>query len=77
MSPIEKLRTQLINRILVTNNEQLLQAINGIFSSTSVSETYDLDPFQENMLTLSRVDIEEGNIVSESDLAERDKEWMN
>jgi len=45
MSPIDTLRSKLIDKILVTKNEQLLEAIDSIFSSTSDSDIYKLNSY--------------------------------
>lgn len=62
---------------MVTNNEQLLAAIDGIFDSTQPDEKLGLNSYQVEMLQMSENDIEQGNLISEADLAKEDSQWMN
>ncbi|MCF6295325.1 MAG: hypothetical protein L3J25_06515 [Flavobacteriaceae bacterium] len=77
MSGLESIKNSLIDRILATKNEKLLNAINNIFESTQKGEVLSLTSEQIEMLLMSEKDIEEGNIVSESDLNNADSEWLN
>ncbi len=76
MSPIESLRSKLIDKILVTENEELLEAIDTIFSTSSEPEIYKVDSYQIELLKQSEADIKSGAVVSEKELAERDREWL-
>ena len=77
MTTLENIKSRLIDRILVTKNEKLLKAIDTIFSSTQDDEKLTLNSHQIEMLMMSERDIEQGNLISESDLKEADSEWMN
>ena len=77
MSPIDTLRSKLIDKILVTENEQLLEAIDSIFSSTSDSDIYKLNSYEIELLRMSEEDIKAGRIMSHEELAKRDSEWMS
>jgi len=77
MSSIDILKNQLIDRILVTKNEDLLNAINGIFNSTASDSKLELNSFQIEMIEMGLKDIESGNVISESDLEKQDSEWMD
>jgi hypothetical protein len=77
MTPISPLKSRLIDKILVTKNEQLLEAIDGIFSSTTQITQFELDSNQEQMLEMSDEDIENGKVVSQKDLTVRDRSWMS
>lgn len=77
MAKLENIKNRLIDRIMVTKNEQLLSAIDSILNSTQTDEKLALDTHQIEMLLMSENDIEEGNIISESDLEKEDREWMN
>ncbi|WP_298514451.1 hypothetical protein [uncultured Kordia sp.] len=77
MEALDKIKNKLIDQILVTKNEKLLSAIENIFSATSTEEKLVLDSYQIEMLMMSEKDIEEGRLISESDIEEQDSEWMN
>ena len=63
--------------LLVTENEQLLEAIDSIFSSTSDSDIYKLNSYEIELLKMSEEDIKAGRIMSHEELAKRDSEWMS
>ena len=77
MNTLETLRSRLIDRIMVAKNEDLLAAIEGILNSTETDEQLKLDSHQIEMLLMSEKDIENGNLISESDLRKADSEWMD
>jgi hypothetical protein len=77
MTTLETLRNELIDQILLTKNEKLLQAIHEIFHSTKSDDKIELNSYQMEMIQMGLNDIKEGNIISESDLEKQDAEWMN
>jgi len=77
MTALENIKNRLIDRILVTKNEQLLNAIDSIFNSTQTDDKLSLNSHQIEMLMMSENDIEQGNLISESDLKKSDSKWMN
>jgi len=77
MEAIENLKNRLIDEILVTKNKQLLEAIEKIFTSTRNKNVVSLTSEQIEMLEMSDQDIENGNLVSESNLDKLDKQWFD
>ena len=77
MSGLDIIKNNLINQILATKNEKLLAAINTIFESASPEEIINLSASQIEMLQLSERDIEQGNIVSDTELENSDKKWLS
>lgn len=77
MSTLDNIKNKLIDRILTTRNEQLLTAINSILDSTQSDEKLTLSSQQIEMLMMSDLDIEKGNLISETDLKKLDSEWMS
>jgi len=77
MKNIEIIKNRLIDRVLATNNEKLLKAIESIFDSTNEEERVMYSSEQIEMLQMSDMDIEKGNIVSEEDLNKFDAEWQD
>ena len=67
----------MIDRILATKNEKLLKAISNIFESTQIDEVLTLTSEQIEMLNMSEKDIENGNLISESDLNKADAQWLS
>lgn len=76
MTALENIKNNLIDRILATQNEKLLQAINTIFETSSIEETVVLSSEQIEMLAMSDDDIANGRIVSDEDLKASDPEWL-
>lgn len=77
MKTIDIVKNRLIDRIMVTNNEQLLSAIENIFNSTQTDDKFILDSHQIEMLVMSENDIQQEDLISESDLKDEDSKWMN
>ena len=77
MNALENIKNSLIDRILATRNERLLDAIKNIFDSTQPEEIIALSTEQIEMLSMSEKDIEDGKLVSESELSKRDSKWLS
>ncbi len=77
MNALDNIKNSLIDRILATKNERLLEAINGIFDSTQSEEIISLSSEQIEMLLMSEEDIQTGKFISESELNKRDSEWLS
>ncbi len=76
MATIDNLRTRLIDRILTSRNEKLLNAIDDIFDSTQEEDIIQLDSYQKEMLMMSDEDIKNGNVISQDELDSTDASWM-
>ena len=77
MTTLDVIRNGLIDKIIATNNEKLLNAIANIFESTQSEEKVQLSSEQIEMLMMSENDIKCGKLVSEDDLMKTDLEWLN
>lgn len=75
MTAIENIKNGLIDRILATKNEKLLQAISTIFESAKEEEIVALSSEQLEMLAMSEDDIANGRLISEDDLDKLDSGW--
>jgi hypothetical protein len=76
MTSLLKIKNRLIDRILITKDEKLLNAIDTIFNSTHSDEKFPLDTYQIEMLLMSEHDILEGNLISAEELEKSDEKWM-
>lgn len=76
MTALENIKNSLIDRILATKNERLLQAITTIFDAAQSEDSMTLSSEQLEMLAMSEADISENRIVSEEDLNKADPEWL-
>jgi hypothetical protein len=77
MTTLDTIKNSLIDKIIATNNEKLLNAITGIFESTQSEEKVRLSSEQIEMLMMSEDDIKNGNLISEDELRKTDLEWFN
>ncbi|MBR9776824.1 hypothetical protein [Cyclobacterium marinum] len=64
----------MIDRIMVSENEKLLEALESILNSTETEERLALNSYHIEMLLMSEKDIENGNLISEADLKKEDSE---
>jgi DNA polymerase III psi subunit len=78
MTNIEIIKTRLIDRILATSNQSLLEAIDRIFSASqeSADEVYELTSEQIEMLMMSEEDIKYGRLTTQEELDKTDREWL-
>ncbi|MEO5790409.1 MAG: hypothetical protein ACOH2D_02155 [Gelidibacter sp.] len=78
MEAIDKIRNQLIDKILSVKNKDLLKAIDKLItSSTSESEIVALTDEQKTMLEMSEEDIKNGKLISQEAMEKRNTEWLN
>lgn len=77
MSNLDCLKNRLIDRILLTKNKELLQAIEKILISTKEKDLISFSSEQIEMLTMGEKDIKSKNYVSESDLDKIDNQWID
>ncbi len=77
MTALENIKNSLIDKILATKNEKLLEAIDRIFTSTQIDEIISLSSEQIEMLSISERDIQTVNFITESDLNKRNSEWLS
>ncbi|NJX17089.1 hypothetical protein HC174_04760 [Salinimicrobium sp. CDJ15-81-2] len=76
MENIQKLRNKIIDRVMISSNSQLLEAIEKILSATEGEEEIALSSEQIEMLLMSESDIENNRLISEEDLEKQDEEWL-
>ena len=76
MTTLDTIKNRLIDKILVARNEQFLEAIEKIFVSTQKEEVISLSSEQIEMLLMSEQDINNGDLVSESELIKLDSQWL-
>jgi hypothetical protein len=70
MAALEKIRNSLIDQIMASENEDLLQAVYNIFDSTQENKIVSLSSEQIEMLMMSEEDIDNNRLISEEELDE-------
>ncbi|PVW17071.1 hypothetical protein [Marixanthomonas spongiae] len=76
MTHIEEIRRSIINKILSITNAELLSAYDKILTGNN-DELLSLTEEQIEMLKMSDADIENENLVSQSEIDKMDAEWLN
>lgn len=77
MENLENLRASLVQKIFSTNNLNLLEAINKIFTSTEEEKKYIFSENQKKLLLVAEEQIKYGEVVSDEELRKLDEEWMS
>jgi hypothetical protein len=78
MTTIDKIRNGLIDKILSIKNKEFLEALDKLISSsTADSEIVELSDEQKAMLQMSESDIENGRLISQTEMDKRNLEWLN
>jgi len=78
MATVDKIRNELIDKILSINDKDFLEALDKLISSsTSQSKIVSLTKEQKEMLQMSEGDIENGRLISHEAMVKRNLEWLN
>lgn len=78
MAAVDKIRSQLIDKILAIKNKDFLEALDKLVaSSSSPSDLVELTAEQKEMLEMSDYDIENGRLISQEAMNKRNLEWLN
>ena len=78
METVDKIRNELIGKILTIKNEDFLLALDKlIVSSTSEKNIFELTEVQKKMLEMSEDDIKNGRLIPQEAMNKRNLEWLN
>lgn len=78
MATVDKISSQLIDKILTIENKDFLEALDKLVaSSSSPSDLVELSAEQKKMLEMSNDDIESGRLISQEAMNKRNLEWLN
>ena len=78
MATIDKIRNELIDKILSIRNKDFLEALDKLVSSrASESDVVELTNEQKKMLEMSEQDIKSGKLISQEAMDKRNLEWLN
>ena len=75
MVSIEHIKTKIIDKVKASKDKAFLETIDRLFGSEKEQEVVDLTKAQETMLQMSENDIQLGNLITEKELDELDKQW--
>lgn len=78
MATVNKIRNELIDKILTIENKDFLEALDKLISSSAPSSgTVQLTKEQKEMLEMSENDIENDQLISQDAMDKRNLEWLN
>lgn len=77
MATLDEIRIELIGRILTLENKEFLLRLQSILSSKEEELANGLSDEQIEMLKMSEMDIESGDLISQEALGKRNLEWLN
>lgn len=77
MDSVEKIQNELIDKILTIKNKAFLKALSNLISSTpEVERQIKLTEAQRELLEMSEKDIENGDLISQEAMDNRNLEWL-
>ena len=78
MVTVNKIRNELIDKILTIRNKEFLLALDHLISSSATdSDIVELTAEQKEMLEMSEADIQNGHLISQEAMDKRNIEWLN
>ena len=77
MKPVDNIRNGLIDKLLAIQSKDFLLALDKLLASSGAKgEVVALTEEQKIMLQMSEADIQNGDLLSEKELDQQDKEWL-
>ena len=78
MATVDEIRNGLIDKILSIRNKDFLMALDQLISSSSADNVFlKLTSEQKEMLEMSELDIQNGQLISQEAMDKRNLEWLN
>ena len=71
-----ELQNSIIQKVLHTNDTQLLDYLNHLLSNNEKGETYILSDFERSILHESLSDYQSGNTITGDDVFKRNEKWI-
>lgn len=71
-----ELQNNIIKQVLNTNDNQLLDYLNGILSKGAESTLYKLSDFEKTIINESLSEYMVGKVISNEDVFSRNEKWL-
>lgn len=71
-----ELQNSIIQKVLNTNDGQLLDYLNQLLNEGNEKEIYKLSEFEKSIIAESQADYQSGKIISNEDVFSRNEEWL-
>lgn len=77
MANVDNLRNMIISKILTISDQGVLKALDKILASSTRNQKVELTDEQLYMLKMSDEDIKRGEVISQEELFQRERKWLN
>ena len=78
MATVDKIRSELIDKILTIQNKDILVALDKLIASSKAEhKMVELNAEHQEMLEISEADIKNGRLISQEAMDKRNLEWLN
>ena len=71
-----ELRKNIIQKVLQSNDDQLLDYLNQLLSEKSEREVYKLSEFENTIISESQIEYQSGKMILNEEIISRNEEWL-
>ena len=71
-----ELQNSIIQKVLKTEDDQLLNYLNQLLNEGKAAETYLLSDFEKSIIAESQAEYQSGNVVSNQEVISKNTEWL-
>lgn len=71
-----ELRDSIIQKVLHTNDQQLLDYLNQLLTGNQKNDTYKLSEFEKSVLHDSHADYNSGKTITNDEVFNRNEKWL-
>lgn len=72
----KELQNSIIQKVLHTDDDQLLDYLNQILSEGREDKIYQLSDLEKVLISESQADYKSGNVISNEDIILKNAEWL-
>jgi len=72
----KELQNSIIQKVLRTDDDQLLDYLNTLLSEGDENKIYQLSDLEKILISESQVDYKSDKIISNEDIISRNEEWL-
>ena len=76
MATVDNIRNSLISKLLTVKDQDILKALDKLISASTKDSKVELSKEQITMIEMGISDFEKGNVISQSELFEQEREWL-
>ncbi len=76
MATVDNIRNSLISKLLTVRDQDILKALDKLISASTKDSKVELSKEQFTMIEMGISDFEKGNVISQSELFEQEREWL-